>query len=446
LTVLEKFKSLLLEFAFDAKANDLIQSLHTVFANLYSVLDTCTFRGLFSPGSDGDEQLMQVISCYLRMKEDSKAIWQSGETAYTGYFRATLLETSVPAVPALIQTWLTGMKELADQLQDLETYLSGGRGSQPSIHFPKHFLLSDDYCVTLISLGLQPHLLALLLKFRAICHCDWHQRFPVPAPVGLQLDKPISDLIDAVRKSAQGMPQLLLDYLNTLAQDHWYPHDRLSMLEVVERMQLFNWNLGRHWYQGFVDMCLATQRPGMKPGDFVTQWATWCSAAEFTKNVLIGYNEPNFKFLLKEYERSFGGNLHGLHQGMPPIDDLEWEHIFAQNCDANEHFNTLGGFGAFGFIDRDDFDQNMLWRSGNFTWLSKSANDSLGNKPPNIKAAHYQGCPGHPNGQNMCSNIGIVRKLGGQINALGTSFPAYRRLLEARCAEIAIFALKRFGG
>jgi hypothetical protein len=284
------------------------------------------------------------------------------------------------------------------------------------------------------------------LKFRALSNCAWHQRFPVSAPVTLQLDQPISELIDTLRERAQGMPQPLLDYLDTLTQDHWHPHHQLSMLEAVERMQLFNWNLGRRWYQGFVDMCLATLRPGIQPSEFVTQWATWCNATEFIKNVLSGYNEPNFKFLLKEYERSFGGDLYGLHRRAAPIEDLEWEHIFAQNCDANEQFNTLGGFGAFGFKDRDDFDQNMLWRSGNFTWLSKSANDSLGNKPPNMKAFHYQGCHGHPSGQNICSNIGIVRRLGKQMNALGTSLPAYRRLLEARCAELAIFALKRFGG
>jgi hypothetical protein len=227
---------------------------------------------------------------------------------------------------------------------------------------------------------------------------------------------------------------------------HWHPHQELSMLEVVERIQLFNWNLGRRWYQGFVDMWVTTEQPGIQPSAFVIQWAAWCSAAEFIKNVLTGHNEANFKFLLKEYERSFGGNLHGLHSGAPPIDGLEWEHVFAQNCDANERFNTLGGFRTFGFTDRDDFDRNMLWRSGNFTWLPKSANDSLGNQVPDIKAAHYQGCHGHPNGQNLCSNIEIVRKLGGQISALGTSFPAYRQLFEARWAELAIFALKRFGG
>ncbi len=103
---------------------------------------------------------------------------------------------------------------------------------------------------------------------------------------------------------------------------------------------------------------------------------------------------------------------------------------------------------AFGFTDRDDFDRNMLWRSGNLTWLSESANASLNNTIPNIKAAHYGQCTGHgPNrGENICPKIEIVKKLGNQMSVLGTSHRAYRFQLEARCAELAIFALQRFGG
>jgi len=117
------------------------------------------------------------------MDQDGKSLWQAGETAYAEYFRATLLETlktSASDVCDLIDKWLGGIKELADQLPYLEQYLSGSPGGTPSIHFPKaSFSLSDDYCATLISLGLQPHLLALLLKFRAKYHHDWHKQFPI---------------------------------------------------------------------------------------------------------------------------------------------------------------------------------------------------------------------------------------------------------------------------
>lgn len=452
LTVLEKFKPLLMQFAFDAKDHKLIQRLHSVFGELYSALNAST-SGLFLEGSDGDAQLMQLISCYLRMASDGKSLWQSGETAYAEYFRAKLLEKSEPEGLCLINTWLDSIKELADQLPSLEQYLSRDLGSEPSMHFPAHFSLSDDYRATLLSLGLQPHLLALLLRFRAIYACDWHQQFPMPASGNPQLATLILDLIADVRDRAQkiqGTPQALFDYLDILQRDNWYPRNKMSMLEVVERMQLFNWNLGARWYQNFVHWCRATILAGMTPENFVAKWGTWCSAVSFIQNVLTGYNDPNFKFLLKEYERNFGKNLHETPPASvtTPKQGLEWEHVFAQNIDGDQHFNTLGGFGIFGFRDEDDFVQNMLWRSGNLTWLSKSANVGLGNKTPDIKASDYQDCPGHPSGsgQNICSNIQIVKRLGEQMSALGTTYPAYRLQLEARCAELAIFALKRFGG
>ena len=143
------------------------------------------------------------------------------------------------------------------------------------------------------------------------------------------------------------MPQELLqylnDYLNSLecALQHWQPRNNLSMLEVVERMQLFDWNLGARRYQNFVWECQATTSTG-KPEDFVATWSAWCSAVNFIKNVLTGYNEPNFKFLLKEYERKFGNNLHSKLDASITTKGLELEHIFAQRVDTDVQFNLCG--------------------------------------------------------------------------------------------------------
>ena len=63
------------------------------------------------------------------------------------------------------------------------------------------------------------------------------------------------------------------------------------------------------------------------------------------------------------------------------------------------------GFNAFGFSDRDEFNQMMLRRSGNLTWLSKSGNDHLSRSLPDDRAYRYQFCKGHPQGQNIFSDI-----------------------------------------
>jgi hypothetical protein len=88
----------------------------------------------------------------------------------------------------------------------------------------------------------------------------------------------------------------------------------------------------------------------------------------------------------------------------------------------------------------------MLLRSGNLTWLSKDANAYLGEKTPDIKGAHYCACPGHQThkGTTVCSNIAITNKLGDELTALGTAYPALRFHIEARCAELALFAARRF--
>ena len=39
--------------------------------------------------------------------------------------------------------------------------------------------IADYYRIVLVSLKLQPHLLALLLKFRARYHREWHERFVI---------------------------------------------------------------------------------------------------------------------------------------------------------------------------------------------------------------------------------------------------------------------------
>ncbi len=64
LTVLEKLKSLLMQFAFDANSPTLVRRLHAVFGRLYQVLDDCQHVGLMSE-KNGDDDMVRLLSCYL---------------------------------------------------------------------------------------------------------------------------------------------------------------------------------------------------------------------------------------------------------------------------------------------------------------------------------------------------------------------------------------------
>jgi hypothetical protein len=456
LTILEKFKSLLLQFVYDANqlsipgASGLIMRLHGVFGHLYQTLNLCLHVKLF-PKKSGDASLVRLLSCYIRLDSEKAAIWQSAEEAYSSFFRAKLLSAQQANIPGIVSDWCNQIEEINDQLDRLNGYLnrSSGFSKIPSLHFPGHFSVCDDYRATLLSLGFQPHLLALLLKFRVLFKVEWHQRFSSSVARSSRISPlvPITNLLNDITSRASPFQpaQGLTDYLDHLRIQKIYPKSEMSMLEVIERMQIMDWNLGSRKNQTFVDWC-RNKSFQTSPSDYIYNWLGWRSCDDFVESVLYSYNDGNLRFLLKEYERSHGVDLHFLPTPANiSSSTMELEHIFSRNIDNDPSFI---GFSAFAIVDRAEFDNIILWRSGNFTWLSASANSGLGNAMPHIKAgSDFVGCLGHPtgSGQNICSDINITKKVGDELCALGTHYPSMRFYVEARCAELALFAIKRFG-
>jgi hypothetical protein len=457
LTILEKLKALLLQFVYDAfragvpYAAPLIDNLHAVFGHLYRIVDRGIHTGLFSK-KNADDEVVKLISCYIRLDIDGAAIWQGADQAYDVFFRDGLQDAAVANIPAIVAPWCEGIRELADQLAHLLDCIDGTvYGAVPSLHF-NGFLLKDDYHATVISLGLQPHLLALLLRFRAQFDVEWHQRVPVqrnPFPF-----TPIHNLLDDVAARAQGIdpppPQALLDYITYLRDTECTPRPEISMIEVVERMQLANWNMGHRWLAGFCD---TARRMGNLPTakDGIQIWLGWCNCEGFISNILDSSNDANIRYLLKEMERERTAqhNLHatGLPANISSNDRIALEHIFSQNIDApNNPGFPFPGFPAYGISNSMEFLKEVLWRSGNFTWLSEAGNAYLRNAIPETKAAHYQQCPGHPAGgaDNVCSDIFITQEAGNVMVQFGLHQPSFRFYIEARCAELALFAVKRF--
>lgn len=60
----------------------------------------------------------------------------------------------------------------------------------PSLHYA-HCSVNDDYRAALLSLRLQPHFLALLLKFRTLYGREWHERFTIKTHYNPALVQPI---------------------------------------------------------------------------------------------------------------------------------------------------------------------------------------------------------------------------------------------------------------
>jgi hypothetical protein len=444
LTVLEKLKSLLLQFASDAPAPDLVHRLHATFGKLYRVLDDCQHVKMMDE-DNGDDEMVRLLSCYLRIESDSSAIQQGANAAYQDFFREHLMHHT-DEVRSIVGKWCSDIDEMSDQLAQLNSYLDGTRGRDvSSLHFEKPTSLSDDYRVIVLSLRLQPHLIALLLKFRAIFKVEWHERFPINAPAPDA--GPINELLRDVRQRAQatGAPTALFDYLDSLLSVGRERRQHLSMLEVVERLQLLDWNLGSRKISTFSYRCNETF--GHKvAGNFVSSWAAWRSSDDFVHHLLHEYNDTNIRYILKEYERGFGSNLHFDIPARVASDAIALEHVLAQGIEGDPSFTQVGGFCGLGVADRSEYDNKLLWRSGNFTWLSQTANTSIGNQLPNVKAAHYRQCQGHPSGsgRNICSEVAITKKIGNDLGALNTEYRCFRLYVEARCAELALFAVRRF--
>lgn len=439
LTVLEKLKSLLLQSASEIQELGLTRRLHRTFGQLYRVLDDCRHTGLISE-KNGDDEIVKLLSCYIRLSLDGSAIHQSADASYQDFFRSRLLESADKTL-SIVGGWCNDIDGMSLQLSQLNRYLNGTLGhDEKSLHFMQPNSLSDDYRVVLLSLTLQPHLMALLLKFRATYGQEWHVRFSVQVP-GPNL-RPVDELLADVRRQ---FPSQSVNYLDSLSEISREFRQALSMLEVVERLQLLDWNLGSRKFGTFAMRSKATLDLE-EASDFVKSWAAWRGPDDFIFQILHTHNDQNIRYLLKEYERSRHCNIHFDVPQSISSDQIELEHVFAQGIDTEPSFVEIGGFSGFGIADRSVYDNKLLWRSGNLTWISQSANSALGNQLPDVKAAHYRSCHGHSHGpdKDVCSEISITRKIGEELGRLETQYLFFPLYVEARCAELALFSIRRF--
>jgi hypothetical protein len=353
LTVLEKFKALLLEYIIFYSVPISIVKFHQVFGDLYVVLDRCIDLGFFSDTDDaGDRKLMQLISIYVRTPLGGAArgcLEQSGDEAVDKYFKPELSDgANTSTLLHLIDGWLVNIDHLVKQLDDLSKFIFWGTSSTtPSLHFSSS-TLADDYKAVLFSLSLNPGAFVLLLKFRELfVGINWHDRIPIRCRYDNNIKVEMKKYLGEMRHD-RAIPPELQKYLKELdEQVEKLPDEskecdcEISMLEIVERLQMFIWNRGNP-QQNFLWNYAATI---MLPtaSDFIQKWVDWYQSGVGSVSHFLrenGYN--NFDYLLREYERSFGNN--SIH-----VNGSQLEHIFSQRIDENSSFQSGGGFSSIRF-------------------------------------------------------------------------------------------------
>jgi len=427
LTSLEKFKSLLFEYDLNYNSGSLTHRIHTIFSDLYQMLDEGMKTGLF-PEKEGDDKLMQYIFTYIKIEADSKNYEHSGERAYSK-FRDELKKPTPPSTTgSLLNDWLDRIQEVCEQLQHLNDCLSGNEPTvkQTSFICPNR-TIQEDYNIIIRSLDLSDRSIAVLIKFRALHKVEWHDRFSINCTFTPSLFEPLKKYLNECRGEKSDNKEAILKQIDELRfpnaeEPYSFPHD-YSMLQVVERMELLVWK--RFNPAGtFHSTWLATFNLSLTDKDTVQTWYDWYSSKQndFPRFVQNDTNDNCFRYVLREYECSLGGNIHFINSKV-----LTLEHIFPQNPDPKPPL-------VCGFVDGDAYNL-FLNRIGNLTFVYQ--NSSMSNLLPQRKAgAYYTASPP--------TQPQITQRVGKQLNAVGANCSDHHQVLLVRCTELALFSINRF--
>ena len=313
LTVLERFKALMLGHDINRISDSsLAHDIHVAFGKLYQVLDDCVNVGLFPKGSAGDDRMMQLISVYIRAGYHTKSQWQDGQGAYTTFFHKALNEAPSDddgdediikgkSVEVLLQEWLGAIGEISKYLEVLVSYIKSRENCPvsgcPSLFYPNTRTLYDDYRTILLSLGLSPASMALLLKFKALYpNTEWHEKFSLLCVNDTSIVDPLHDVLNGLQSEHPHVQSLISRTereIPVIDPDELQVHSNLSMLEVIERIELYVWSLGTpranfKWkWRTSTDISYP-----LSATDFITEWARWWyNGKAFVSTVASGQHE-----------------------------------------------------------------------------------------------------------------------------------------------------------
>jgi len=437
LTVLEKLKSLIMEFDQDADCG-LFHQTHTKFGETYRALDMpdclCT-----------EEEFVQLLAITIRIFETTDCLYQNAERAYTDYFSHKI--RSAGNIVQLLSGWIKTIGSASEQLEKLRQWKAGNQ-MLPSYIMPSvpNRTLADDYIIVLDSLGLNIRFLAMLCVFGShYPGVQWHDKIACVSPDNRGVVTVLRNRFNTVRGQATGsLPAILSDKVAALekridalmtGEEQW-----ISALEVAERLQLFTLSMGANRPGGFMGYWKGIfQTEHSAPEEALQKWYEFATVyyddnrARFIDAIFTPYlNENIKKYLLREYEFSkYGENIHG-------NTSLQIEHIFPENPTTKP---PVGYFPSTMLSTDYDRFVDLL---GNQMFLDARLNGSIRNALPTVKGQAYA------SQRHNAVQVHPVQNRVRSAIAVGEDFCQfkepwhYRIYLDLRALELAAFAAERF--
>ena len=437
LTNLEKLKSLLMDFDLNTCCGVYVQDMHLIFGELYRVLDQSTGCDVFST-KDGEDQIIQLLSTYLRVADESSIDWHGASKIYEEYFRKNLKEpVEGRTVESQIQVWNEGIKLLSKQLNILNQCLLSP-SSLGSEMVPSR-TVGDDYRIILKYLRFSRRTLAALLKFRErFPAVEWHQRV-----VEIRCENgPVVDFLqrqlDSLRGSlGGGLPTVVVDKIEAagrrLERLSRTSEMRVSALEVMERLELFIWQMGLNPDASFRGRWVAAFDSSVSPERCIQLWHEWISSygrESFITRLLTEWGrEGIYRYLLMEYESvEHGQELHF-------TENLALEHIFPV------HPTTVPS--PYGFDASQTEYERFISGLANRTFLDSTLNGMIQNHLPPDKALPYHMQSSGQYSVPLTNQVRSTTEIGRIFRAIQDD-RLYKSSLEVRGLELAIFAAERF--
>lgn len=433
LTTFEKLKSLFMDYDINFCTPPKPVDIHKVFGKAYTVLDrhNCIVT---------EDQFIQISSINLWVSTDSDVPAKSADVLYENYFRGV---KSKSVCDDLHKNWLPTLAEITSQIDYLIDILSGSIpfcSSPSTIHSVRS--VEDDYQIIFKSLGLSLRSLAVLLKFRQVFGCKWHDKVATISFDNHFIKEVLIRELGRLTVEIKTLPdnkKLIeeLDHLNNQIKGIKDTDKKdISVLELAEMMELIVFKMNstkpgtysatwKNVFEEHKDITIS-----------ITQWfnyiASFGSREKFFNYLLTAYpdiKDLHFKYILREYE-SFqsGKNLH--------FEDMEIEHVFP--TDPSGFIHDLP---SYKFSDEFEY-KNFCEILGNKIWLDSGLNRSIKHAPPLIKAGAYEthkyGSVTVPPQRQAQSAI----KLGKMIKCADNSHYKYHLMI--RRLEIILFTLCRF--
>jgi len=427
LTCLEKLKSLMIEYASIGNGinSSMIADIHKIYGDIYREIDKSVLLN-FLKSREADFRVLQLFFCYTKIKDDKDKYWQSGEQAYSE-LRDEIFgkhKQNQKDVVDILNKWIDNLGHVKKLFSVINTNLNELKVN--SIIFPKVRNIGDDYKIITQSLRLSSRTYAILCRWLSLFNeNDLHTKFNIKAQRGSEIIKEIDDYISEIEgktssKIIKESAHRLKETLEPYQDDDSEVEIEISILEIAERMELMIW----HHYNPKETFRSIWERLYKEKDKkhFLSEWFEWYYENAFIDVVLYGYydSDSDFRYLLKEYEAFLSGkNIHFK-------DNITLEHIFPQN---SEHIPIKKA----GFRSEKDY-RDFLNKIGNLTFVSGKDNSRVKDNHPKNKYNYYL----------KDKQFTITKLVGTQIERTNKSDKDLHVMLELRCAELAIFALKRF--